>query len=220
MRPRTLGCVSVLAVIACSCSSRTLDRAQAGPLIANLQRFKTTAFFSIQIESPFLRETIPLSCMTQAEVERHPVNVQIVKLGWVRYESRLTSIGYHKEADCPVMVLTDAGKAASAAWQSRPAPLEKGTVWTIPIGDRPLSEVTGLTDAPDGSKTVEFVWKWKPNQLGDTLQSSVEQARAFFQRPRKGTADCRLWDDGWRCTLTSTNTSFEDVGQFSVPYQL
>jgi hypothetical protein len=198
-----------------------VDRAQAGQLIANLERFKTTAFFSIQVESPFFQETIPLSCMTQAEVERHPVNVQIVKLGWVRYESRPTSIGYHKEAECPVMVLTDAGKAASTAWQSRPtsAPLENGTVWTIPIGDRTLSEVTGLTDAPDGSEIVEFTWKWRPNQLGDTLQASVEQARAFFQRARKGTADCRRWDDGWRCALTRMSTSFEDVGQFSVPYQ-
>ena len=118
-----------------------------------------------------------------------------------------------------MMILTDAGKAASATWQSRPAAYGNGTLWTITIGQRALSEVTGLTDAPDGSTLVEYSWKWAPNQLGETLQASVEQARVFFQRIRKGSADCRLWDDGWRCTLTSMNTSFEDAGQFTVPYQ-
>jgi len=216
---RTLGCFSVLAMVAVGCSGRTLDRGRARQLITSLEPFKAMAFFSLAIETPFWRETIPLSCMTQAQVERHPVNVLLVKLGWVRYESRSANIAVRKQADCPVMVLTDAGKAASAAWQARPAPVGKGTLWTVPIGQRDLSEVTGLTDAPDGSKVVEFTWKWSPNQLGETLRASVNQARAFFERTRNGTANCRLWDDGWRCRLTRMGTSFEDVGQFSMPYE-
>jgi hypothetical protein len=220
MRWPTLTCVAVILIAAVTggCSNRPLDRRRAGEVITKLDAFNKTAFFQIAIESPFMG-SMSFHCMTQAEVERHPVNRLLVKLGWVRYESRRTTVGFQEQADCPVMLLTDAGKAASADWQAHPGAPGKGTTWTIPIGERALEDVTGLTDAPDGSKLVEYTWKWRPNSLGSTLAREVSQARAFFDRSRKGTADCRLWDDGWRCTLTTMSTSFEDVGQFWVPYE-
>jgi hypothetical protein len=215
---RVVVSASVIVMTVSGCSGGTLDRKQASRLIANLEGFKESAAFSIAIESSFFRESFPLRCRTQAELEHHPVNVLLVKLGWVRYESRSIAVGFHEQADCPVMVLTEAGKSASAAWQAGPGSSGKGTAWTIPIGQRELVDVTGLTDAPGGSKLVEFEWKWAPNRLGTTLDESIAEASVFFRKSRKGSADCQRWDDGWRCRLTHIGNAFDDLGQFSIPY--
>lgn len=210
--------LTVAMVMTVGCSGRGLDRSRAARAVAALDHFKAPAYFSLQTDGPFFQGSFTLTCRSQAELEHHPVNSFLMKQGWIRYESRSTPVGFRQQANCPVMILTDAGKTASAEWQSRRGIPEKSTVWTVPIGQRELVEVTGLTDAPDGSKLVEFHWKWSPNRLGHALQEVVAQAGTFFQQSRQGSADCRLWDDGWRCTLMQMGNSFEDLGEFSLQY--
>jgi hypothetical protein len=137
---------------------------------------KAQAFFSFDTGRPFTRGTIAYACMPRAEAERQPGSVLLTKLGWVTFEDRPAVVGLRDRAICPALVLTPQGKAASAAWQSRPDLPTGSTLWSVPVGDRELLEVTGLTGAPDGSTVVEFNWKWKSNHMGDTLAQSIDRA--------------------------------------------
>jgi len=214
---RRISGITLLFVPIClACSDRALDRKHAEQLIANLDEFKRGAFFSFETERPFTKGTIASACMPRVDAQREPVSVVLVKLGWVTFVDRPALIGFGERVSCPALVLTDKGKAASAMWQSRPDAQPGWKLWSVPIGERKLLEITGLTGAPDGSTLAEFTWRWMPNSLGGTLKGSVDQAQQFFERVRRGSAGCRRWDDGWRCKLAFMGTGFDDIGDFSI----
>jgi hypothetical protein len=161
--------VLLLAVTASlSCTEGGLTRGRASELIQALDGFKRVAYLRLPIGAPF-RSTF--RCESQASVERDPVNQFLIKQGWVRYGTRRTTVGLGQREDCPILLLTPIGVTASAHWTQARRPYPDEAHWHLPIGDRTLIQITGLTAAPDGSTIAEFHWKWTSNKLGETLRS-------------------------------------------------
>jgi hypothetical protein len=131
----------------------------------------------------------------------------------VRYETREAILGFGTKTSCPAIALTPAGQAASAQWTRGHDVSSEGIAWAVPIGQRELVGVTGITAAPDESTQVEFDWKWTPNETGLALRKSVRDANVFFDQARKGRASCRRSDDGWRCQLGMWMTPAEALGE-------
>jgi hypothetical protein len=202
----------LVAATSLACTNHDLTRERAADLVRTLDGFKREPHFWLQTEMPFKSV---FKCESQTEVERAPLNQFATSMNWVRYETRSTVVGIDTKADCPSMALTAAGNTASAKWQRGRASLAGETSWAVPIGQRELVQVTGLVAAPDGSTVVEFEWKWVPNETGTLLRRSVPQANNFFDRPKKGRANCRRWDDGWRCTLGMWTTAADGLGEFT-----
>lgn len=205
--------VLLLAMLASgSCTERELTRGRASELIQALDGFTRVAYFTIPVAVPF-RSTF--NCESQTSVERDPLHHFLVKSGWVRYSTQRTIVGIRQTAECPVFLLTPAGERASSGWTRARSPSAEETYWTVPIGRRTLTAVTGLTAAPDGSTLVAYEWKWTPNDMGRTLQEAVPKAQDFFARKRSARASCRQWDDGWRCELGLWMHPEEAFGEFS-----
>jgi hypothetical protein len=193
-----LALLLLVAVPIGACSESTLGAERAGALIAGLDGFNRGAHFTIHTGVP-LRST--LTCLTQAEIERVPVNQFAAGQRWVRYETREADFGIGGKASCPAMALTAAGEAAAATWTRGPAPSAEGVSWMVPIGRRELLGVRELSEAPDGSTQVTFDWKWTANDTGTALRKAVAGANVFFDQTRTGRASCRRSDDDWQCQL-------------------
>jgi hypothetical protein len=183
-----------------ACSERTLNAERAMSLVAALDGFKREAHFTIHTGVPL---RLAFACLTQAEVERAPLNQFAVGQGWVRYETREANFGLGGKATCPAMALTPAGEAASAGWTRGrvPVPSDEGVAWMVPIGRRELLAVKELSEAPDGSMQVEFEWKWTPNDTGTALRKVLSNANVFLDQRRAGRASCRQPDEDWECRL-------------------
>lgn len=200
----------VLLAASGACSDGTLSRDRAASLITSVEGFSREARFTIQTGAPLQSA---FKCLSQAEVERSPVNQFMVQRGWVRFGAREANVGFGTKATCPALELTPEGQAASAQWTGGRAASGQGTAWAVPIARRELVAVTGLTTGQNESTQVEFDWKWTSNETGAALRKSVPKANAFFDQVRKGRASCRRWDDGWRCQLAMWRTP-ADVGEF------
>jgi hypothetical protein len=194
----TVALVLLAATTNCVSSDPTLTAERAASLIADLDGFQREAHFTLHTGAP-LRSAF--TCLSQAEVERAPLNQFAVGQGWARYETRNSNFGLGGKASCPAMTLTPAGESASATWTRGRAASGEGVAWMIPIGRRELLGVKKLSEAPDGSTQVEFEWKWTPNDTGTGLRKAVVEADSFFAQARPGRASCRQSDDGWRCQL-------------------
>ena len=102
-----------------------------------------------------------------------------------------------------------------AKWERGRGSMMGETSWAVPIGHRELVQVTGISPAPDGSRTVEYDWRWVADETGTLLRQSVPAADSFFDRPKKARATCRRWDDGWRCQLGMWTTAADGLRRWS-----
>ena len=204
--------VLTLAAITGACSDRTLTSDDAASVIRDLEQFKHQAHFTIQTGVP-LRSVF--RCLTQAEAERMPLSRFLVERGWVRFEMRHTTLGIRKNASCPAMALTATGQAASAQWTRARSAAAEAATWAVPVAQRELVSVTGLSNGPDGSVEVEFDWRWIPNETGLALRTSMDKANALFEQVRKGRASCRRSGDGWACQIGMWTTP-ADAGELSL----
>lgn len=202
----------LVAIATGACSERTLSAERATSLISALDGFKREAHFTIHTGVP-LRSAF--NCLTQAEVERAPLNQFAVSQRWTRYETREANFGLGGKATCPAMTLTPAGEGVSATWSRGRVASNEGVEWAVPIGRRELVGIKALKAAPAGSTQVEFEWMWTPNETGVALRRAVAKAPPFFDQPRSGRALCRRSDDGWQCRLPSAWTTPADIsGEF------
>jgi hypothetical protein len=202
----------LLTAASVACSERTLSPDRAASLISDLEQFQREAQFTINTGVPFRSVS---RCLSQAEVERTPLNQFALESGWVRFETREATIGLRRTELCPAMALTPAGEAASVEWTRARAGLREGTAWVVPIGRREMLRVTDLTTTPDGAAQVEFDWRWAPNQTGTALRKSIAKANVLFDQVRKGRASCRRLDDGWQCRLGMWATPADALGDLA-----
>lgn len=99
--------------------------------------------------------------------------------------------------------LTPRGKEAASAWTKtaeKPTWCTEATpgatVFLIPLAERELVGVTGITSNPnEKSAVVEFDWKWAPTKGSDILPEKVPSNEI-----KHGRAAAQLYDDGWRIT--------------------
>lgn len=109
--------------------------------------------------------------------------------------------------------LTEKGRKM---WEDARLPVNENAV---PTARKELIEVTGLTGEGDTFQ-AEYTWKWVPNEVGKSLDSSTEEFRKLsekirqdliapgglksrdqtisFEGTNQGKATFRKYDDGWR----------------------
>lgn len=102
-------------------------------------------------------------------------------------------------------------------WQELGLPASETSV---PIAEKQLVEVTGVTKQGDAVLLVEYKWKWKPNRVGEALDSSTKEFNRLPEKTRndlmapeglktknqtlswsgeqEATAKFQKYDDGWR----------------------
>ncbi len=51
--------------------------------------------------------------------------------------------------------------------------------YTVPIAGRKLVEISSITMTDPGHATVDFTWKWEPNQLGEVFEASGPLVKSF-----------------------------------------
>lgn len=57
---------------------------------------------------------------------------------------------------------------------------EDGTeIYTVPIAERKLVEISKITMANPSRAIVDFTWKWEPNQLGEVFDASGPLVKSF-----------------------------------------
>ena len=71
-----------------------------------------------------------------------------------------------------------------------------GILDVVPLAKKELGEVTRVRDA-DGEVTVDFTWRWIPNEVGTALVSGPTHDR--YAAPQNGTAT--LLHDGTKWTI-------------------
>lgn len=206
---RRAGLLLLAATTAFACSERTLNGDRAADVIRELEQFKREAHFTIRADTAL---QTAFRCENRADIERVPVYRFLLDRGWVRYETRDAILGFGTKASCPAITLTSAGQAASAGWRRGRVATGQGTAWGVPVGRREFISVTALTTAPDGSSSVEFDWKWRPNETGTALRQLIPEADALFDQVRRGRASCRPSNHSWQCQMAMWRTH-TDVGE-------
>lgn len=222
----------VAAVLTCltACGSKSLTRASASDEIRSGDAFSNPVTITLQPEyrQPLIiigtgsRDVPREEFALRRFFESRPDLAVLSNLGLVGF--KVSSIEHLDSAASPVTVtatLTDAGRSASREWQ------QSGGAWVIPIAQRELVEVTGLTGGESGSKEAraEYTWRWKPISIGTSFDTSSgdyqrlpESIRrspggasfadvlgnvgqvTFFDssKTQNGEVTLRLYDDGWR----------------------
>lgn len=66
---------------------------------------------------------------------------------------------------------------------------DNGTNWSIPVAKRQFIRVTAIDCAAADQCTVEFLWQWQPNDVGQAMQPPLG--------PQKGTAKIIGGPGGW-----------------------
>lgn len=213
-----------------ACSSGRMTRSRAAELIRSGEGFQKPASLSLL---PEYRQSLTLigtgSQTTPREefalrrfLESHADLAVLNNLGLVDF--KVVGIEYPDSASSPVVMavtLTDKGRSASDEWQ------RAGNGWTIPIAQRELVEVTGLTGVEGEAKTAraEYTWRWQPTEIGKYFDTSRREHQGLPESSRRtlggvsmadmmrqlggvtvfdsskmqnASASFRLYDDGWR----------------------
>jgi hypothetical protein len=116
-----------------------------------------------------------------------------------------------------VITLTPEGeKAVSAFPEFKPAKETDGTLlYDLPLAQRKLVSVTKITMQGLSAATVEYTWKWEPNQMGELFDASsaifstfpswdrqtlIDKYGADFYHgePAKMTMQMTKTDKGWQ----------------------
>lgn len=220
----------IIVICSAACGSNKLSRSSAAELIGSSEAFRKPVTISLL---PEYRQSLTLigegsrdrpkeEFALRRFLESHPDLAALNHLGLVEF--KVTGIQYPDSASSPVTVtsaLTDKGRSASSQWQ------QSGDGWMIPVANRELVEVTGMTGGEGESKQaqVEYTWKWQPTEAGasfdvsgqayqslpatvrqnlggasfsDMLRSAGQNIPFDSSKTQKGAATLRLYDDGWR----------------------
>jgi hypothetical protein len=84
----------------------------------------------------------------------------------------------------------------------------------VPLASRELTEVTKVTMTGPNTARVDYVWKWKPNKVGEVFDATGTTVKAFsqwdratliknygvdfYREPQKGYVNMMRSDKGWK----------------------
>jgi len=91
-----------------------------------------------------------------------------------------------------VVTLTERGQEASKQWEWQRSTETNGTrtwdVWQVPVASKKIVQMLKPASGVPGTATVEFVWKWEPNPLGEKLVMQIEPVRTStsFKKDERG----------------------------------
>ena len=167
-----LSIIAGLCLFLCGCG---LSRSSAGSLISDHKDFKEDKK-TVRI----MTGTSPYS-LTQNSDEIDQVLRAMRELGLAESNNSLTPSGVRE----------------SKSWHQE-KDIFKGTLlaYDVPIGERELDEVTGLSEItnPMGSfMEAQFKWHWKPT-------TEIGKKTKLEDKSYEGKALLQKFDDGWRVT--------------------
>lgn len=192
LRPAILLLFICLGVSSAGCGTKELNRSRAAELIRASEEFKKGAAVrllqeyrqSLTLIGTGSRETSKEEFALRRFLESHAYLAVLNHLGLVDFNVR--KIEYPDSASSPVTVgttLTESGRSASGQWQ------RSGDDWIIPLAQKELVEVTGLTGGEGESKQAraDYTWKWQPTSAGasaafDTSGQAFQSLPASIRR--------------------------------------
>jgi hypothetical protein len=221
--------------IMASCSSGELSRAGAQKLIVESKDFKQPAVIEF-IQGNAALGRSKGSIQSQSDNEPEPEAVERRIASHYAANPQMAVASHFGLIDTQVKRTNDKPEpltVASSYWffDERYTVTEKGKkIWeeigfpanetAVPIAEKELTEVTGVTKQGDTVLLVEYKWKWKPNEIGEALDSSTEEFKRLPEKIRsdllapeglksknqsmswggdqKATAKFQKYDEGWR----------------------
>ena len=224
--------------IVISCGSKELTRSQAQAMITSNQEFKNIK--TLDYINRTLREDKKGTSVAESADEPEAAAVQ-GRIGDYFVEEPRVGIADHLGLVQPELkrinqkpenlgsltpsgfwyfeenyTLTDKGKTY---WSDYELPAQE-TV--IPTAKKEFINVTGITGTGATEASVEFTYRWSPNQLGKSLDPSTEEFKNLPEKlktnltsvypysvspfivdwggERAGSARFQKYDDGWRLT--------------------
>jgi hypothetical protein len=89
---------------------------------------------------------------------------------------------------CYQVNLTDKGEIESHNWPRGDTDIyDMPEAWLVPIADRELGAIKDIVSRTADTAEVRFVWKWKPNALGEKLDLNTEPHVCVVEFQRRGT---------------------------------
>ena len=220
-----------------SCSSDELNRSEAGKMLSESKDFRQPAVIEFvqgghalvgrgqgAIESTSADEP-EAEAVSRRIAEHYAANPRMEladHFGLIKAEVKRTndnpdprtsvsSFWYFNER----YVVTDKGKKM---WEDLNLPVSETAV---PIAEKEFIEVTGITKQNDNTIQVDYKWRWKPNEIGRSLDSSSAEFKALPEKTKsdllappalytsrdrttswtveqQAKAKVQKYDDGWR----------------------
>jgi hypothetical protein len=68
---------------------------------------------------------------------------------------------------------------------------QNGLLDIVPLAKKEMGDVTGVSSNHDGTVTVDFTWRWIPNEVGSAFKTGLIHER--FTSPQDGRATL-MWD--------------------------
>ena len=108
------------------------------------------------------------------EEKSHDPNYRLLE------KAGLITVGKDKGWTTPVN-LTPKGKdlLQSIAGVNRSKDKDGADLYVIPVAERKLAAISRITMTGTGRATVEYTWKWEPNQFGELLDASGPLVKGF-----------------------------------------
>jgi hypothetical protein len=178
--------------------SKQLSRGLAGDLIQRHKEFADTSNIQVAVGrcwfdwrdiKDFYGKLAPYKPLQSTGILTIRESGKSYSLWWKEYIVELTPRG-QQEAK---MWIRTSDKPAPAGDIFR-GPDSEGTVYSIPLAEKKLVEVTGMAINQSGNEAdVQFDWRWLPTPQGKPLASMAPNGET-----QHGEAALRLYDDGWR----------------------
>jgi hypothetical protein len=229
----------LIAGLVLACSSGDLSRAQAQKMIAESTDFRQP--FVIE----YIQGNIPLSkgkglvvAKSAAESESEAIKSRIAS--HYAANPQMAVVDYFGLIDARLKRTNDVPDPVTAAtsnwyfderysitekarkmWEDAKLPVNETAV---PVAFREFIEVSGLTKQGDNTIIADFSFKWSPNEVGKSLDSSTDEFKKLPDKirqdliapgglttrnqtmsfgTRQGKATFQRFDDGWRLAAVS-----------------
>lgn len=222
-----------------ACSSGDLSRSQAQKLITESNDFKQPAIIElVQGNIPLNKGKGLVVAKSATETESEAIKSRIA--AHYAANPQMAVADYFGLIDAKLKRTNDVPDPVTAAtsnwyFDEKYTITEKGKkMWeeaklpanetAVPVAFREFIEVTGLTKQGDNTIIADFSFKWSPNEIGKSLDSSTDEFKKLPDKikqdliapgglttrnqtmswgARQGKATFQRYDDGWRLAAVS-----------------
>lgn len=145
-------------------SRQVLSQSEAQAVIA--ASLKNMGPVTIHFETGLVKASV--------EEKPHDPNYRLLE------KAGLITLGKDKGWKTPV-ALTPKGRDlfSSIAGVNKSKDKDGADIYVVPIAERKLAGISKITMTGTGRATVEYSWKWEPNQLGELFDASGPLVKGF-----------------------------------------
>lgn len=138
---------------------------QARELIATAPEFGEYEFTNTAISIPIAESSMSAPTRQNAR--------ELADAGWIEFDGGEIWLNEKSRAD------------------KRFVMRDNGILDIVPLARKEFGTVTGTGTTPDGYPTIDFTWRWTPNEIGSVLKTGPAAER--FATEQKATASL-IWD--------------------------